>query len=53
MKDPENNHADSAIRSRKSYKKDLEKNRNDSAARSCEIYLKELRKVVHLTAKDT
>ena len=39
--DPEKSHADSATRSRKSYKEDLEKSRNDSAARSHETYLKD------------
>ena len=36
MKDQEKSRADSAARSRESYKNDLEKSRADSAARSCE-----------------
>ena len=34
MKNQEKSHADSAARSRESYKNDLEKSRDDSAARS-------------------
>ena len=36
MKDPEKYRADSAARSRESYKNNLEKSRDDSAAWSCE-----------------
>ena len=36
MKNQEKSHADSAERSRESYKNDLEKSRDNSAARSCE-----------------
>ena len=36
MKNQEKSHADSAARSRESYKNDLEKSRDDSAARSRE-----------------
>ena len=36
MKNKEKSHADSAKRSRESYKNDLEKTHDNSAARSCE-----------------
>ena len=41
MKDLEKSHAESAARSRESYKKDLKKSCDDSAAQNGESYLKD------------